>query len=347
MKYRPCVSCRAILTSAVGIALFFVGCQPKLVMEKPPVEVAPAEPVKPAEPVEPDQALFDVAEAEFMAGNFDKALQEYERYVDRFPGGKRAGDALYRMGMIHYQRDNYDDALTLFQKITREFPEHRPLPIIEYSIANIYYRLGDYQRSVNEALKWVDSYPQNPLKGEMLLLLGNDFLALKDKPRAFNWWLKATMEFMDSPERKDEIENRIVGLIESATLEDLTEMSNLGEGTPFAPPIFHKMASLYMERNRLQEAKDAAAALVRSTPEQRWVDLGREILERIREELSVKKGVIGCLLPLSGPFAIYGQEVLNGIQLGLGLFEDSDKKQSMELVIEDTRGEEEAAVLGL
>jgi ABC-type branched-subunit amino acid transport system substrate-binding protein len=52
-------------------------------------------------------------------------------------------------------------------------------------------------------------------------------------------------------------------------------------------------------------------------------------------------------LPLSGPFSIYGQEVLNGIQLGLGLFNDSQEAPDIELIIEDTRGKEEDAIKGV
>ncbi|OPX34143.1 MAG: hypothetical protein B1H12_10605 [Desulfobacteraceae bacterium 4484_190.2] len=88
-------------------------------------------------------------------------------------------------------------------------------------------------------------------------------------------------------------------------------------------------------------------ALIRSTQEQYWVSAGRQILESIQEELSVKKGVLGCLLPLSGPFAIYGQEVLNGIELGMGMFNETGDTPDLELVIKDTKGDPELALTGL
>jgi ABC-type branched-subunit amino acid transport system substrate-binding protein len=104
------------------------------------------------------------------------------------------------------------------------------------------------------------------------------------------------------------------------------------------------MASTYLDQNNLEEAKKAAMALIRSTQKQNWVSLGRHILERIEEELSVKKGVIGCLLPLSGPFSIYGQEVLNGIQLGMDIFNRPEANRGSELIIKDTRGNPKKAV---
>nr|MBC8458826.1 penicillin-binding protein activator [Deltaproteobacteria bacterium] len=118
-------------------------------------------------------------------------------------------------------------------------------------------------------------------------------------------------------------------------------------GNNYSPHIYHQMASVFLEENTLDKAKEAAMSLIRSTPQEYWVSIGRQILERIEKELSVKEGVIGCLLPLSGPFAIYGQETLNGIQLGMDIFNQSAGEKRIELIIRDTRGEAEEAVLGV
>jgi ABC-type branched-subunit amino acid transport system substrate-binding protein len=107
------------------------------------------------------------------------------------------------------------------------------------------------------------------------------------------------------------------------------------------------MSSIYLSENKLNEAMDAAMALVSSTPEQTWVSIGRQLLERIEGKLSVKVGAIGCLLPLSGPFSIYGQEALNGIQLGMGIFDKPEGEQSLELIIKDTKGKTEETVLAV
>ena len=42
-------------------------------------------------------------------------------------------------------------------------------------------------------------------------------------------------------------------------------------------------------------------------------------------------------------FAIYGQEVLNGIQLGMGIFEEEGRGKIIELIIRDTEGDPERA----
>ncbi len=61
-------------------------------------------------------------------------------------------------------------------------------------------------------------------------------------------------------------------------------------------------------------------------------------------EQAVNPEVIGCLLPLSGSFSLYGQEVLNGVQLALARI--AEQGSSIQLIVKDTRGSaEEAASL--
>jgi tetratricopeptide (TPR) repeat protein len=97
-------------------------------------------------------------------------------------------------------------------------------------MASIYYRLGEYQKSRMEVSKWLERYPQSPLKGEALFLLGRNYKALGDNPRAFYWWTGAIREFQDSPDRQGEINDRIVGLIKYSPIEDLNEMAKYATG---------------------------------------------------------------------------------------------------------------------
>ncbi|UCF56791.1 MAG: penicillin-binding protein activator [Deltaproteobacteria bacterium] len=334
MKSRIDLIIKAITTLVVGIAFFLLGCYPRPALEVPPEKEAIR-----------DQ--FDLAELDLQAGNYDKAIERYELYLKEHPAGEKSRKALYGIARINYDRHLYDKALSLFERIAREYPAHPDLPMVKYDIASTYYRLGAYERSKDAASEWLERYPINPLKGEVLLLLGKSCRALGDNPKALYWWLKASEASHDSSELMSEVADRITGLIRNSPMEDLKEMADYAAGGDYVPHIYYQMASIYLEGNQLDDAKYAAMALVRSTPEQYWVSIGRHILERIEEELSVKKGVIGCLLPLTGPFAIYGQEVLNGIELGMGIWSESEGEQSLELVIKDTGGETEDAILGV
>lgn len=331
MKYRLHLANKAITVVLTAIAFLLVGCPPK-----PPVGVRPEKP-----PVLDD---FGLAEQAFEVGNYDEAIEKYALYLKEHPRGDKSRQALYRVATIYYLKHAYEKALSLYKRVAEEYPAHKDFPIVKYDIANTYYRLGAYEQSRDLAEEWLQRYPMNPIKGEVLLLLGKSFKALGYNRKAFYWWLKASEASKDSPEVLSDVVDRIIGLIKDSPMEDLQAMTESAAGTDYLPHIYYQMATIYLEGNQLDNAKSSAMALVRSTPDQYWVSIGRHILERIEEELSVRMGVVGCLLPLSGPFAIYGQEVLNGIQLGMGIWTESQGYPALELVIKDTGGETENAV---
>ena len=61
------------------------------------------------------------------------------------------------------------------------------------------------------------------------------------------------------------------------------------------------------------------------------------------EDQAVRPEAVGCLLPLSGSFALYGQEVLNGVQLALTKLAQQGTR--VQLIVRDTRGSAEEAAL--
>ena len=330
MISRFLLKTRAIPILWMGIALFLASCQPR-----PPIQKLP-------EP-EPDQVLFSAAEAEYMAGNRDKALDGYREYVEKNPRGPRAGDALYRMAKIHEEKFEFERALALYLQIVQDHPDYSGVAEVLLDRANTLYRLGRYEESRDEALQWLRRFPANLLAGQAFLLLGKSTAALGDEGEAFEWFLRASSSFSDEDPMRQDVEDYLSALLATADMDSLTRMAEVAYGTKYLPPIYERIATLALEANDLDRARDAAMALVRSTPDQYWVDRGRHILDRISEELAVKKEVVGCLLPLSGPFAIYGQEVLNGIQLGMGIFGTSEQSQGVELLIEDTQGSPDVA----
>ena len=254
---------------------------------------------------------------------------------------------LHRMGETYFRAEQYGKALQLFKRIPEVYPDYAELSAVQYQITASLYFLGEYRRSTDEALKWLEKYPSHPLRGDVLRLLGNNSKAMGDDPRAFFWWLMAKEECRDDRQKEAELNEKLEELIEGIDIDEIERLAGYAFEGDYAPKVYYKMATIFLERNELEKAKEAAMYLVRSTTDQSWVSLGRELLEKIQGEISIRRGVVGCLLPLSGPFAIYGEEVLNGIQLGTGMLDEPGQGLVLELVIRDTKGEPEVALSGL
>ena len=331
MTIRSITLTKAIPALVLGIAFFLSGCQPRVPVEEEIAEEAPVD-------------HFALGEGYLQSSELDKALNAYRTYLEQFPRDKNSALALHRMAAIYSQTEKYAEAVDLLKRIAQEFPYYPDLPIVRYEIADRLFLLGEYQGSIDESVVWIEKYPWHALKGSVFLLLGENSKALGDHSTAFDWWLKAEAAWMGDLQKQAEISEKLEKLISVSAVEELEQMSGIAVGTDYLPKIYHRLATTYLEENELEKAQTVAMALVRSTPEQYWVSAGKQILESIQEELSVRKNAVGCLLPLTGPFAIYGEEVLKGIELGMGMFTETVESPNIELVIKDTAGDPERAV---
>ena len=264
---------------------------------------------------------------------------------------------LYEAARKDFQAGQYEEALSAFKIILLEYPDFTRAPSVRYDMARAYYSMGDFHSAATEALKWLEAYPDNSIRGDMMLLLGDSYKAIGDWPEAFRWWLNAAREPSSryQPEgRQEDIDLLITDLINRSSSSDLKKMVEFGTNSVYIPNIYSRLASLSLKENRLDEAKDFAMLLVRSSKEQQWVTIGRELLDEIYmaaaryEDMAGGRSVkIGCILPLSGPYALYGREILNGIQLGMDIFKESEGDQGLELIIRDTKGSTADTVAGI
>jgi len=253
--------------------------------------------------------------------------------------------ALHQTAEEYFKAEQYQEALALFERISAEYPGYSELPAVRYQTARSHYLTGEYKRSADEAFRWLEKYPRHPAKKNVMLLLGECFEAQGDNPQAFYWFLEAKKESFGEPQRQADLDERLLYLIETSGIEDIDQLELYAAGTHYAPSVRHRKATVFLEHDNLEEAREIAMSMIQDTREQSWVSEGMALLSRIEEEMTVKKRVIGCLLPLSGPFAIYGEEVLNGIQLGV--FNVSEQGPGLELLIRDTKDNQAHALAGL
>jgi ABC-type branched-subunit amino acid transport system substrate-binding protein len=329
---------RKVIAALVVVMAFFIfSCERKVIVKAPPLEEVPEK-----------EAVIDhfaVAEDYWRQKEYDEALAAYDRYLEAFPSGDKVRDALARKATIYYNRKQYEEALPLFLDVIDEYPFSETRAEIHLLTARTYFHVKQYAESRLSALQWLEIYKDYPKKEEIFFLLGQDLRELNYPARALYWWVKLLVSPLVEREQKEDIRSQLLDLIYQATEEELKEMATYAKESDLVLPIYYQLALSYLGSDKLEDARKAATEIVRLTPEEEWTVRAREVLERIEERLRVSPNVIGCLLPLSGPFAIYGQEVLNGLELGLDIFQEtSEDLSSIEFVIRDTEGDPDIAI---
>ena len=329
---------KAVATLTVVMAFFVLfSCERKVIIKEPLPKEVPEE----KEVID----HFAMAEGYWRQRDYDKALAAYDRYLEEFPTGDKVRDALAGKATIYYDGNQYEEALPLFLDVVNEYPLNEKRAEIHLLIVRTYFHLKQYSESRLSALRWLELHKDYPRKEEVFLLLGQNLKELGHPPRALYWWLKLLESPLIPREQKDDIRYQLFDLIYEATEEELKEMATYAKDSSLIPAIHYQLALSYLKSDELEEAREAATEIVRLAPEQGWAARAEEVLEKIEERLKVNPNVIGCLLPMSGPFAIYGQEVLNGLELGLDIFrEGNEGLPSIEFVIRDTKGDPTIAI---
>ena len=246
--------------------------------------------------------------------------------------------SLHRQGDIYFKNGQYKEALGVYKRLVEERPNYRDRATVTYQIAVSLYHLKEYAGSRDEALKWLEKYPRHSLRKEVLLLTGENYKSLGDNPRAFAFWLKAGEACGDDLKCTEKMRQKRAALVKEGDIEAFRALAGYADLREDVPIAYNEMIAILLESGQPEKAEKVAVWLSRTEAEP-WAIKAKESLEQIRREISVRSERVGCLLPLSGPFAIYGQEVLNGIQLGLGMFDEPGHSLALELVIKDTEGD--------
>jgi len=329
------------ITVLIAVMAFFVfSCEKRIILKEPSEKIAVREP--PEKKIVID--YFSEAERYWSEKKYEKALAAYDLYLTVEPKGDRVRDALTSKATIYYNTNQYEKALPLFLDVIEEYPLERRAAI-HLLTAKTYFHLKKYPESRLSALRWLEIYTYYPGREEVFFLLGQTLKELHNNPRAFYWWLKVLESSSVKGEQKEKIRLQLVDLIYQAAEDELMQMAAYAEESDLIYPIYYQLTLFYLISGRLEKAREAVLNVVSFAPEEKWAIKPQEMLQMIDKRLEVRPNVVGCLLPLSGPFAMYGQEVLNGLELGFDIFQENEESlSSMELVIRDTEGDPETAI---
>ncbi len=260
----------------------------------------------------------------------------------------------YSNALADYEAGRYSNALEAFNRILKREPNHPDARIIRYYRIFALYHTGDHQAVVSYAAEWLKDYPESPERYKMQRLIGDANRAMGLMHEACFWMIvsmktaKAAGISGDYEIETINVVNDIIGMTNEADLNRIKKLDGISR---FMPAINLRQAEIALGRNAYVQAKRLATLAVNSASEQnneKVVTKGRALLSRIAEEKEenniVTRKIIGCLLPLKGDYALYGEELLNGIELGLDLFNTGDAGVSIELVIKNTNASPEDTV---
>jgi tol-pal system protein YbgF len=124
----------------------------------PPTAAVPTTPPGSAPLISP-QRMYDNAYSDYMAGQYDIAIQGFNAFIASFPKSDKADDAQLNIGNALYAAGKYREAVDAFEKVISNYPQGDSVAIANYKMGLTYEALKqpDLARKAFETV--VQKYP--------------------------------------------------------------------------------------------------------------------------------------------------------------------------------------------
>ncbi len=296
-------------------------------------------------PAESGDELFSEAEKLFDAQAYDEAAVLYEEYFTQHVDKPVAAAALLKIGIIHALSGDFDSARAAYMKIVFEYPTSSFASDALVENLFTYFQEGRYQDVIELAPDILQRMESAANIFRIHTLLGDTYMTMDSPIDAIDYYSRAR-EYATAVEH----ETVIVKLQEAIARLDSTDVAILvnhpDENLPMDYLIFQLGLNYAMEE-KYDDALTILTEFLVSYPEHDNRSLVESLIEEIQKNAVFNRYSIGCLLPLSGPYEVFGNRALKGIELALAQFSFQSGAPPINIIIKDTGADPNKTMIAL
>lgn len=305
----------------ITATLFLWSCMPKTIYEK----------------FDPSTQLFSRAEKMFQEKSYDKALILFNEYLDRFPDRPMADAALMRTGAIHVALGNNDGARTVYNRLITEYPKSYFVPDARIEIMVTYYNQGDYEKVIEQAADFLKHAVSESHVLRTYVLTGDAYLALGYPKDAVYYYATAYPKAQDPG--KKVIILKIKDAVRQLSSKDIAFLLKSREQRFPEGYLMFQLGVSSAGEEKYDEALRVLSQFIEKFPDHENVQQAKNLIAEINQKSIYSHYTIGCLLPLSGPYKLYGNKALNGVELALNKFSSQNSSACINIIIKDTESD--------
>jgi len=287
--------------------------------------------------LEPGDELFFEAETMFQAKVYDRALEVYNAYLSQFHNGRHAPATILRIGTIYMMKGDTAGSRKTYVDMIAEYPDSSLVPDARIEILATFYHEGNYSEVIKQSAPLLKRPDSRLRLFRIYTLLGDAYVAVNLQTDGV---LAYAMAYKQSkkPEHKNiliKLKTTIEGL---ASTDIISLLSRLEDNLPRSYLIYQ----LGINSAGEEEYGNAVRALsdfVDKFPEHEYFLRAVSLLEELKKESIYSRHIIGCLLPLTGRYKIFGDRALKGIELALAQFSSQHTMPNLKIIIRDTESD--------
>lgn len=304
------------IVRVLPLLLFALGCLPPRTVVHGGVEMSVEEAAF---------AQFEEARKKEGAGDYQEAATRYEEIAYRFPRASVATEALYRAGRSWEAIGEKMRARAAYERLIEKAPNSRFAVQARERLAG----LGD--ADLERAIAAYEELPEERRYAEARRL-AREAEEAGSGSAALHWRKEAALAARNAAERETALEE-LRALVERLSPMEVERLARSEPRDSVAAPLLrYRLAMVHHERRDWKRLESALKDFLADHPDHPLALEARDLLEKIARRGEVDPLVVGVVLPLSGSYEAYGQQLLRGLQYALA-------GSQIRLVIRDDHGD--------
>jgi branched-chain amino acid transport system substrate-binding protein len=291
--------------------------------------------------IETENALFEKAETLYKNETFDQAIAAYSQYISRYPDGKMIDAIFLKIGMANEQLNKNDQALTYLKQLIQKFPKSPFVMDAHIEILSVYLKQGRFQELEQDAKVILKGSLHKTQRLKVYGVLGDSSAAKGNSYEAVQYYDK--MLQLISPESHSDVFDRVQSVVDQLSIEQTKQLLEQSSAKGVRSHLLYHLGKLHFAAKNFKASETVFRELIDKYPDFRENKSVAQILDSIASGEAFKPYTLGCLLPLSGSYAAYGQRALRGIEMALVHFSHEASNFIPKLVVKDTQSDPEHA----
>jgi len=249
-----------------------------------------------------------------------------------FPQSQPDDSALFRDGEILLSKGETEKALWRFKSVVTDFPKSPLFNEAKFRMGICYTRLGRPRDAIRILNELFPTFLSPSRMVQVFGLLGDNYVALKDRPNALHWYGKG---LLIPGQPNEELRSKVKSVIDALNSEEeLKSIESLYQGAYAGGYAKLKLAQMARRQGNDLVARKYLMELEKEYRGTDYMAVAKELLEMVKSKYTV-----GVILPLSGIHSPFGERALQGIQSAI---KETDYPL-LSLAIRDSKGSPEEA----
>ena len=288
---------------------------------------APYQPALQPLPADEQGRLLAQAEQALANKDWEQALSGFTSYLRQYPQGRDADRAFLGIGRIYAQKEEFDAARAFYQRLLTDYPDSALCNEARLGIIDLLFKTQQADQAIAKAREMLQTNLPQDIRRRIWQRMVRQYESAGVTADAATYLYLLYKSAPDEEKGKWAAQlQEAIGRVNDQDIEKLWDQ--MDDPMPRSY-LMYRHATVQVVMENYGQALELLTAFLQTYPQHPYARDAALMINTLEERLRFKPQTVGCLLPLSGPYKLYGQRALNGIELALSMWPKGEQDQQI------------------